>query len=728
MSNYFDYNDLVQESVSRLRHNEQVLGKGLNIPNNATNSGSRKIMNGTHQSHTLVLNRGMTPYVSTGFENRFGDYSSSIIKLNYDYVVLAKISKFSQAPNHHYWLIIQNLTTSEIDVIERVSYKWKTEVYGYLINNSYIDSLVPGSSIPKGEPIVHSIGFDQYGNKTAGCELNVMYNANDENMEDSVIISDVCMHKMATSLLKNVDRIINENDIPLNLYGDENVYKIFPDIGEDVKNGILMAYRRENKEEAIYTQAINRLRELMMSDDKIVVKGKVLDINIYCNNVDFLTNSVYNAQFNKYYQERMRMCNEIIATVGPYQTNGYTLSYNLQKLFFRCIDEINGKKVMTKKPFSNIYIEYILLEERLFDVGDKCADRYGGKGVVSTVYPQHMMPKLPNGEYADMIKNSSTMYGRENPGQIFEMSINYISMCILDYLRKTPDIQPEDAYEFIFKFLGILVPEEEKDMRNYVQRLDADSYRFFLNTILEQQCIHVSAMPMSDTVTIDTIMALYDTFPWIKPVKLTVPIEDSKGNIRYVPTRKATILTSQYNLRLKQFAEEKFSATSLSSTNIMGENAKSKANKAFKELYSNTPIKFGPMETGDLAHMGTDAVIGNLMIHSLSPSARRQVEELYTGDPYDIDIHLNPDAKNRSVEKLNARLKTMGYKIVFRKRKRVYTPAIKINAISFMNGKREAVSFNSKNYDFKRWYRIQKEKEDILKRCAVVIPAVEFDE
>ena len=70
----------------------------------------------------------------------------------------------------------------------------------------------------------------------------------------------------------------------------------------------------------------------------------------------------------------------------------------------------------------------------------------------------------------------------------------------------------------------------------------------------------------------------------------------------------------------------------------------------------------------------------------------------------------------------------MGYKIVFRKRKRVYTPAIKINAVSFMNGKREAVSFNSKNYDFKRWYRIQKEKEDILKRCAVVIPAVEFDE
>ena len=48
-----------------------MLGKGLNIPNNATNSGARKIMNGTHQSHTLVLSRAEVPYVATGFEKRF---------------------------------------------------------------------------------------------------------------------------------------------------------------------------------------------------------------------------------------------------------------------------------------------------------------------------------------------------------------------------------------------------------------------------------------------------------------------------------------------------------------------------------------------------------------------------------------------------------------------------------------------------------------------------------
>ena len=47
---------------------------------------------------------------------------------------------------------------------------------------------------------------------------------------------------------------------------------------------------------------------------------------------------------------------------------------------------------------------------------------------------------------------------------------------------------------------------------------------------------------------------------------------------------------------VKQYAEEKFMATNLSSTNIRNENTKSKASREFRELHSNTPIRFGNME------------------------------------------------------------------------------------------------------------------------------------
>lgn len=121
---------------------------------------------------------------------------------------------------------------------------------------------------------------------------------------------------------------------------------------------------------------------------------------------------------------------------------------------------------------------------------------------------------------------------------------------------------------------------------------------------------------------------------------------------------------------MKQFAEEKFSATSLSSTNIRNENTKSRVKKDFRELYPNTPIRFGNMETNNMNHIGADAVIANMMIHSLSPQGRRLVEQMYTGDPFEIDVKLNSNCKNRSAEIATTYLKTIGRRLKFIRRKK----------------------------------------------------------
>ena len=90
-------------------------------------------------------------------------------------------------------------------------------------------------------------------------------------------------------------------------------------------------------------------------------------------------------------------------------------------------------------------------------------------------------------------------------------------------------------------------------------------------------------------------------------------------------------------------------------------------------LYSNTPIRFGNMETNNFMHMGAEYVIANLMIHSVSPQARRLAEQLYTCDPFVIDIKLNSDSRNRSAEIANTYLKTIGRRLVFEKKKKQVT-------------------------------------------------------
>lgn len=725
--------DQVQASAHLLNNKEEMLGKGLNIPNNATSSGSRKLMSTTHQSHSLVLSKGEMPYVATGYENRFGERSSSIISFDTDYEVVAKISKFSYTPNHDYFLILRDLRSKTLHIVERISYKYTTEMYGYLYNNAVMDTYsVPGSIIHSGDVIRRSTGFDEYGNKTSGCNVNVAYIASDHNMEDSVIISQACSEKLSAPLIRKVKIILNENDIPLNIYGDNQIYKVHPDIGEDIKDGILMAYRREKREEAIYTQSVQRLQEVLMSDDKITVRGRVIDINIYCNNIEHIQKNAYNQQFLAYYNDRLRMANEIVTVVGPFISQGYQLTYDLQKIYATAKDEINGKKYIDKKQFSNITIEFVVIENRKLEVGDKVSDRYGGKGVISKIIPTKLMPKMYNGLPIDMIKNSSTMYNRENAGQIFEMELNYISMCILDKIRNTRMGDPYKAFKEILKFVKLQSPEQYKAMKLYIDSLNEQDALYFLESILSKTCIPISNEPISETMDIDKLGKLYQEFPYIKQTPLMVPITDSRGGHRFVPTRRAIVAAPQYCLRLKQFAEEKFSATSLSSTNIKNENAKSKASKNYREPNSNTPIKFGQMETGDFDHMGTEYVVINLMLHSLSPHGRRLIEQVATGDPYNVDVKLDTKAKNRSAEILNTRLKTMGYRIVFKKTKKnkIYAfmkPALEFGPHSPLN-MTPAIEFMEPGYDYDHWYKTIEEIEEVKKKLAIQIPAITFVE
>ena len=128
--------------------------------------------------------------------------------------------------------------------------------------------------------------------------------------------------------------------------------------------------------------------------------------------------------------------------------------------------------------------------------------------------------------------------------------------------------------------------------------------------------------------------------------------------------------------------------------------------KDFRELYPNTPIRFGNMETNNMAHIGVEALIANMMIHSLSPQGRRLVEQMYTGDPFHIDIRLNSDAKNRSAEIANTYLKTIGRRLIFIKRKKKIRK-ITISPVSFdRDPYRHPISFvpenERENFDYEK--------------------------
>jgi len=670
---------------------EHMLGKGCLMPFNCANSGVRKLMFGTNLEQRLNVEGCNVPFLSTGFENQFGEYSSSYEKLEKDYTVLSKIEKFKNKPFDHYYLIIAS--GNELDMVERISYKHITESYGYIYNNELLDSLSVGSKLKSGSVIRKSKAFDDYDNRMDGRNLLLLFNSSEYTMEDAIIISESCSKQLASKLIHKIRINIGSNQIPLNMYGNDYIYKIFPDIGEEIQHGILCVLRTERKEESLYSQSFDRLSIPTVSDEKIVVSGKVVDIDIRCNDPEALMDNPYCEQIKEYYLEHISFCEDFVKTVKFFEDKNYTMTNRLKELYHNCQAELDGKKFFNEKVFSNMIIDIAVMEEIPVKVGDKITNRYGGKGVVSLVKPDHLMPKTFDGRTIDINANICGVYNRENPGQLFEMSLNFISNQLAKAMGDDVTTTAE-AVEMYLDYLALVSPSMHDEAERFFAMLTDEEISEYISTISREEMLYLVADPISEIMTIDKLKKIYDRFPWIQQEHVLVPIHDSVGNLRYVKSNRPVVCGEVYYYRLKQYGKEKFSITSLSATNIKNENSRNKASKVYKSRYARTPIRFGDMEVGNLSHMGADLVSQILMLYATSPEGRMLCESMMTDDPFNVDVTLNDDSSNRNVEIFNTYMKTIGLRILFNKiPKKKFYPT-QISPIVFDYVPRKEIPFN----------------------------------
>lgn len=648
---------------------EDVLGKGNLQPFTASNSGVRTQMFTTHNAQKIVIAHPEVPIISTGYENKYGERSSTFIQAEHDCRILAKIPKFSRCPNHIYYVIYQDLVTGEIELYERSPYYYITEVYGFMKNNDPIDTTPVGGIIKDGTVVSKSTQYDEFNNRMDGVNLLTVYLATDKTKEDSIIISESAAKKMGTYAFHKRDIVINDNDDPINLYGQNGVYKVIPDILEHTKDSLICALRRRKKEDSLYTQASDRMCTVMFNDDKFYGGGILLDLNIYCNNPDKLGSTAYDAQLKYYYEERKRVNNDIIALFEGLRSQNPNLKFGrkFEEFYYTAVKEVNGSifKNNDNSAFSNIRLEVVVCEEKPMAVGDKMSNRYGGKGVISEVRPDSQMMVTEDGRIVDIIQNKNTVMARENPGQLDELEINNISRAIVETIRANIfDVETNLALykkfvSMVSESFGVCVRDElaNYDLNNFDSEQEMEN---FLSTVVEDDYIFVPVAPISDNMNIDKLAKLYEEFPMAKARPIYSPITDSTGQIRFVPSRRVIVAAPIYYYRLKQIGEEKFSATSLSPINHRGENSKSKASKYGKYIIANTPVRLGDMELTEFTHLGAEPTIVALLIYANSPQARRRCAAMITDDPYNPNITLDMDSTNRNAEIFATYLKTEG--------------------------------------------------------------------
>lgn len=733
----FDFTEKVQAREKELKSKEHALGKSLYQPFTDSNSGPRKVMAGTQIEHALQLYNPEVAITMTGYEHRYGDESSAIIQADDDYEVVGKVSKFSDSPNHHYYLLMRNINTNELKVFERKIYHYTGETYGYLYNTELYDSLDIGYEIPKGEVLRRSKSTDENLNRMDGVNLTTVYTVCEITKEDGVQLSKSGRDKLASPLFKRVTINFNDNDTFLNIMGDDNIYKSFPFIGEKVKNGILCSIRRDQSDTALFTQSVKTLQRPLMSDDKYTIAGgTVIDIEINCNNPDILADKHSNCQLLYYYNDRIRFLNEFINTVNDVKNkyNIEKMSYELEVLYVDFKRELQGVQFIDNgKVYSGSYIQFTVLDKNYPEVGDKITNRYGGKGVIAKIVDDEMMPRLPDtGEIMDCIMNGCTCVNRTNAGQAHELSLTHINSFLISFFR-TGTLTTAEIMQTIIVFLSYCSVKEAIFYADYFNNLDDEDKDLFVQGILDDGYIQMSIKPMSESMTQDKIAQIYKEFPWVHQRALLVPQIGSRGDIRYIYSRRPVVIGRMYIYRLKQYAEEKFSVTNLSSTNLRGENSRNnKASKNYKALHPATPVQFGYMEADEFGHMGFETVIETFMIHSLSPQARQLAESLYIDDPYNIDIRLDGSSKNRSAEQVMTYLKAIGYKLLFLKKKKIKKVPFTRRPFTIQSPPNVAIkkiSIKETGFDIDQWIKFSREQyEKKMKHPFTIAPYMVDDE
>lgn len=689
----------------------------------STIDSSRAYMWNQHIKQSLTLLNPDVPHLQTGFENSVGKYNRSYKKMEGTWEVKQIIPKFNfpeemlTTPNINriqiYTLVLYNKKTDTYDIIEKPVAENLTEKFGYVYDTTFMDTLRVGDKITD-EIIYKSTAYDDHMNYRYGKNARVFYSTSTDTIEDAIVIRRGWAETVKSVEIDNVQVPINDNDVLLNLYGDDYNYKPFPEIGENVKDSLVCATRRINKSHLLYDFQKEHMRELMDTDtDYYTSKESVIyDINVYYNGDDEFPSNLFNQQLKRYYDDNCKYARNILEACNIIKNSGSNYTENVSYFRSRYL-RYNDKDYKWKnkdKAFGHVILEFKVKSIVGLDLGSKITGRYGNKGVISRIMDdsknieesiidlvddgtltdedrrilksrisivddERMQYYIQDGKrvYADIQLNASGSVRRLNPGQLVEVEANFIAEQIQFKIKNAKTL--EEKEEIFFKFLECVNAdqctffkniydsyEETKMINGVTVRFMSPSYKRAFIEDVEKNGFYI-VRPPHKPLLFDDIIRLYDTFPDVRPVDIYVDLFGTQQR----KTMRRGVIGYQYILVLKQNSNKNFSARSTFRVNRSNLPAKDIAKKTNRSSYARTPVRLSEIYNLLASVSGTDLAEYNIFMRS-SALGRKSLDRIISADSNPLKIQklkVKETFTNANADILSAKLKTMGLRLYF---------------------------------------------------------------
>ncbi len=657
---------------------------GIN-PFAGNNSGARQYMFNSHLSQSLVIEGSTEKRIQTGMESEFAKFTFNV-KMPCDGKVIAILEKYPTksltnnfAFNPTYYIIFENLETGEIDYLEMPNYRSFHQTFGFelKINDIIANGLSVNSVLAKDTVLADSPSVTPVGGYKFGIELNAAFISHPAVAEDGVLISRDVLERLAFK--KYEKRVIEfgEKTFPLNLYGDDNYYKPFPDLGEMVRSDSLLGALREYDDDI--SPGIMSVEDVQKPDfifDKLIYasspQSRIIDINIFYN-----TNSKYvlplgmDVNLKKYYvsvnhfytklldlERRLRLENKM-----KYNSDKLNVSFKLHRLLVEALiyTENGGTsssdmiiKKFRNEPLDTYKIEFTLETRVLPNIGFKLSGISGDKGVIVRIEEPENMPVDKDGVRADIITDDISTVKRMNLARLYEQYIGracyHIKFMLRDYLnlnrhkklkehlviKSINDSNYEHVRNIVLEFYEII----SSKMFTYFTDLPKNEFiQHLAHVIVEGPYLYIT--PDHEKGPDEIVKDIYRKYG-LRSDK--VMMKDLDGNL--IESKENVLIGPLYIMLLEKIADS-WSAISSGKYQHFGVLSPSLPSEKYAFPYRNTSVRIvGETESRVYAAYTDITNIAEVMDRNNNTITHREVVNSIMSSKYPTNIK---EAVNRSI-------------------------------------------------------------------------------
>lgn len=604
----------------------------------------------SHFSQTVVLDQPERPRVFSRFENKFGSYSTALRSIPAGTKIIGVFDK-----NALQRVFALEYPDGRAGIHFAQPARHLTETYGYMLDNSPLegageDDVAEEDTVIQGWPC-----HDAEGNFQYGLNLKTVYmNMDGLTYEDGLIMSESAADRMSHTSVDRITVNLNANDLTVNYYGDAAVHQGFPEVGQKVKDGILLARRRINHESILFDLSTPQLCQINWESDMVFYsEGTVVDIDVYSNlSEEGLEKHPFNRQILEYHRNWLQFREWFFETFNPY-IHGVKGSGYMSDVGFwlrSCKDSETQPWRHERTEFDGVVLRFTVVKRNPIKPGSKITNRYGGKGVISQIRPDKDMPMTEDGRRADLVVNSLGVVNRLNTSQLFESELNYLADHVVEQMAAMETL--EDRKQHLLSFYGIVAKDQHQWM---VENLSDDDWAEMIQEIIVgNEPIYIHQAPFFGVVSLEELRGAYEIFG----------VEKSK----FVGIEEPMILGTNYYMKLRHEPSGKHSARSAKHLSIAGVPTKnSRGVRTNTEHHSTTPIRLGEQELQNLLIANKpDELKRMLRIYATDDVSREGAiaDLLLRSDPFsDERIEPRGNGITRPVAGLKALLESVGLQL-----------------------------------------------------------------